>query len=114
MVMEDRVSLNQLTRSIISSAMQVHSVHGPGLLEPAYQTCLEFEQRERGLKVEREKPLPVVYKQVRLDCGYFYSSTFPRLLELRQARAANFRDQNADEWRGRDPAMHPASPNLLL
>ena len=43
---------------------------GPGLLESAYQACLAFELREAGLKVEEQLPLPVVYKNVRLDCGY--------------------------------------------
>ena len=43
---------------------------GPGLLESAYEACLAFELTERGLKVERQKPLPVVYRGVRLECGY--------------------------------------------
>jgi GxxExxY protein len=47
-----------------------HRVLGPGLLESAYETCLVFELRERGLRIEQQRPLPVVYKTVRLDCGY--------------------------------------------
>src|SRR6266446_5608384 len=43
---------------------------GPGLLESAYEACLVFELRDRGFKVEQQKPLPVVYKNVKLDCGY--------------------------------------------
>jgi GxxExxY protein len=43
---------------------------GPGLLESAYEACLAFELAQRGLKVAQQKPLPVVYKDVRLDCGY--------------------------------------------
>lgn len=43
---------------------------GPGLLESAYEACLAFELAQRGLKVEQQKPLPLVYKQVELDCGY--------------------------------------------
>ena len=43
---------------------------GPGLLESAYEACLAFELRARGFRVEQQKPLPVVYKQVKLDCGY--------------------------------------------
>jgi GxxExxY protein len=50
--------------------MEVHRALGPGLLESAYEACLAFELVERGLKVERQKPLPVVYKDVNLDCGY--------------------------------------------
>jgi GxxExxY protein len=43
---------------------------GPGLLESAYEACLEFELRDQGLEVERQKPVPVVYREVRMDCGY--------------------------------------------
>src|SRR5215470_2618659 len=62
--------LNAITEQIISSAMGVHRAIGPGLLESAYEACLAFELRSRGLRVEQQKPLPVVYKEVRLDCGY--------------------------------------------
>lgn len=68
--MEDRAKLNRMTSEMISAAMQVHSAVGPGLLESAYQACLAYELIERRLKVEREKPLPVSYKHMRLDCGY--------------------------------------------
>ncbi len=62
--------LNELTSTIISAAIQVHRVLGPGLLESAYGACLAFELADRGLEIEREKPLPVVYRGRRLDCGY--------------------------------------------
>jgi len=62
--------LNAITEQIIGAAMDVHRVIGPGLLESAYEACLAFELRSRGLRVEQQKPLPVVYKEVRLDCGY--------------------------------------------
>jgi GxxExxY protein len=62
--------LNAITEQIIAAAIDVHRVIGPGLLESAYETCLAFELRERGLRVEQQKPVPVVYKQVKLDCGY--------------------------------------------
>jgi GxxExxY protein len=62
--------LDQLTRRIIGAAIEVHKTLGPGLLESAYEACLAFELRELGYKVEQQKPLPVIYKQVRLDCGY--------------------------------------------
>jgi len=48
----------------------VHRVLGPGLLESAYEACLAFELKKRGLRVEQQKPLPLVYEQVKLDCGY--------------------------------------------
>jgi GxxExxY protein len=50
--------------------MEVHRALGPGLLESAYEACLVYELRERGFRVEQQKPLPVVYKGVQLDCGY--------------------------------------------
>jgi GxxExxY protein len=62
--------LNRITETIIGAAIKVHRVLGPGLLESAYAACLAFEIADSGLKVETEKPLPVVYRQVRLDCGY--------------------------------------------
>jgi GxxExxY protein len=68
--MEEKDRLDQISRRIIGAAIEVHRHLGPGLLESAYQTCLAFELRQRGLKVEEQKPLPVIYKDVRLDCGY--------------------------------------------
>jgi GxxExxY protein len=59
-----------LTGNIIGAAIEVHRFLGPGLLESAYQTCLLYELRLRRLKVECQKPLPVFYKDVMLDCGY--------------------------------------------
>ena len=61
---------DSLTGSIIGAAIEVHRSLGPGLLESAYQTCLLYELRLRRLKVECQKPLPVFYKDVMLDCGY--------------------------------------------
>lgn len=68
--MSDAAKLNWITEQIIGAAMEVHRVRGPGLLESAYEACLVFELRQRGLKIEQQKPLPVVYKEVKLDCGY--------------------------------------------
>ena len=62
--------INEVTDAVISSAIQVHSELGPGLLESAYETCLAYELEERGLQVERQKVLPLVYREVRLDAGY--------------------------------------------
>jgi GxxExxY protein len=68
--MQEKDRLDLITRRIIGAAIEVHRQLGPGLLESAYETCLAFELRELGLKIEQQKPLPVVYKQVKLDCGY--------------------------------------------
>lgn len=62
--------LNQITYEIIGAAYKVHSALGPGLLESAYEVCLEYELLKKGFKVERQKPLPVVYEEVKLDAGY--------------------------------------------
>jgi GxxExxY protein len=62
--------VDSLTSNIIGAAIEVHRSLGPGLLESAYQTCLHYELHLRRLKVESQKPLPVFYKDVMLDCGY--------------------------------------------
>jgi GxxExxY protein len=59
-----------LTDRIIGFAIEVHRQLGPGLLESAYEECLCHELHESGLSFKRQVPLPVVYKSVRLDCGY--------------------------------------------
>jgi GxxExxY protein len=60
----------ELTHSIIGAAIEVHRVLGPGLLESAYEECLSHELTLRGVPFERQKPLPVVYKGMKLECGY--------------------------------------------
>lgn len=62
--------VDDITEAIIGAAIQVHRSLGPGLLESAYEACLEYELLQRGLRIERQKPLPVAYREVRLDCGY--------------------------------------------
>jgi len=62
--------VNQVSGIVINAAMRVHSVLGPGLLESAYQVCLEQELRKRGLRVEAQLGLPVVYEGEKLDLGY--------------------------------------------
>lgn len=68
--MTDEKELNRITESIIGAAINVHKALGSGLLESAYEACLAFELGQRGLMVEQQKPLPVVYRSVKLDCGY--------------------------------------------
>ena len=62
--------LNDVTEQIIGAAIDVHRELGPGLLESTYEACLQFELVGRGLRVERQKGLPVVYRDVYIDCGY--------------------------------------------
>ncbi len=61
---------NELSNVVIGCAIKVHSALGPGLLESAYKECLFYELRRAGLAVEKEKPLPLVYESVKLECGY--------------------------------------------
>ena len=64
------MNVNEITEKIIGCAIEVHKFLGPGLLESAYEECLVFELQKAGLKAERQKPIPVVYKDIKLDCGY--------------------------------------------
>ena len=61
---------NEITHEIIGAAIAVHKELGPGLLESAYEECLAHELQLRNLRVERQRGLPVVYKQTELECGY--------------------------------------------
>jgi GxxExxY protein len=63
------IELDQLARQTVDAAFAVHSTLGPGLLESVYEACLVHELRQRGLAVETQVPIPVVYKQIRLDAG---------------------------------------------
>ena len=61
---------NEIAGIIVQSAFKIHKCMGPGLLESAYEECLYYELKQMGLKVEKQKPMPLVYKEVRLDAGY--------------------------------------------
>lgn len=62
--------LNQLSYDIIGAVYKVHRNLGPGLLESTYEVCLEYELLKNGFKVERQRALPVIYENVKLDAGY--------------------------------------------
>ena len=61
---------NELSRIVFDCALKVHQGLGPGLLESAYEECLFYELRKIGLNVEKQKPLPLIYEEVKLDVGY--------------------------------------------
>jgi GxxExxY protein len=61
---------NEISKIIIGCAIEVHKQLGPGLLESAYQEFLFYELKQAGLEVQKEKPMPIVYKEVKLDHGY--------------------------------------------
>jgi len=64
------MEINKITEVIIGCAIEVHKALGPGLLESAYEECLFFELEKAGMNVERQKPVPVVYKEIKLELGY--------------------------------------------
>ena len=73
---------SDLSERVIGLAIEVHRHLGPGLLESAYEECLCFELKESGLEYRRQVPLPVMYKDVRLDCGYRMDIVVERALVL--------------------------------
>ena len=61
---------NELSEKIIGAAINVHKNLGPGLLESAYEECFYYELNKTSLIVEKQKPMPLIYEDVKLDCGY--------------------------------------------
>ena len=61
---------NEIASIVIGCGIDVHKALGPGLLENSYQQCLYYKLKKEGLKVEMEKPMPLVFEEVKLDCGY--------------------------------------------
>ena len=66
----ERQKLNELSGKVIGLCIEIHRELGPGLLESAYEECLAYELTRAGLRFERQRALPVRYKEVQLDCGY--------------------------------------------
>jgi GxxExxY protein len=64
------MNTEEIYKKVLDCSFKVHSALGPGLLESAYNECLFFELVNAGIKVEKQKPLPLVYKEVKLDVGY--------------------------------------------
>jgi GxxExxY protein len=62
--------INEITGKVVDAAMKVHSAFGPGLLESVYEACLAHELETRGLKVERQVAVPIIYDTVKLDTGF--------------------------------------------
>jgi GxxExxY protein len=85
------MEFENLSKEIIGAAIEVHKFLGPGLLESAYEECLCYELGNRGLKYERQKPIPVVYKDIKLECGYRADIIVENkiLLELKSVDAIN-------------------------
>ena len=64
------MDIEEIAKKIVDAVIKVHTVLGPGLLESAYQKCMEYELGKNGLKAECEVVLPVVYERIKIDAGY--------------------------------------------
>ena len=64
------MSENEIGTLTLDAAFEVHKTLGPGLLESSYEHCLAYELIQKGLQVSIQKPLPLIYKETRLECGY--------------------------------------------
>jgi GxxExxY protein len=82
---------NEISEKIIGCAIEVHKSLGPGLLESAYLECLFYELQMAGLNVEKQKPLPLIYKEVKLDAGYRLDMLVENkvIIELKSVEALN-------------------------
>jgi len=82
---------NEISNKVIGLAIEVHRSLGPGLLESAYKECLYYKLIQSGLKVEKEKPMPLVFENVKLDCGYRIDLLVENklVIEIKSAEALN-------------------------
>ncbi len=82
---------NEIGTILLDAAFQVHKEIGPGLLESTYEACLSYEASERGLFIETQLPLPVIYKEVKLECGYRIDLRAEKkvLVEIKAVEALN-------------------------
>ena len=85
------MSENEITERVIGSAIRVHVALGPGLLESAYESCLYYELFKLGLFVERQRPVPLFYKEIKMDCGYRADLMVERkvIVEVKSVEALN-------------------------
>lgn len=82
---------DNLTEQILKCAYEVHTALGPGLLESAYKECLAYKLEKLGLRIEKEKPMPLIFEEVKLDCGYRLDILVENsiVLELKSVEALN-------------------------
>ena len=64
------MSQEEIIKVILDEAIYIHKTIGPGMLESVYKTCLAYRLRKRGLLVEIEKPVPVIFEEIKMECGY--------------------------------------------
>jgi len=82
---------NEISERIIGCTIEVHKILGPGLLESAYEECLFYEIFQTGLRVEKQKPLPLIYKEIKLEVGYRIDLIVENkvLVEIKSVEALN-------------------------
>ena len=82
---------NELSNKIIGLAIEVHTALGPGLLESAYKECLYYKIGKSGLFVEKEKPMPLIFEEVKLECGYRIDLLVEKklVIEIKSVEALN-------------------------
>jgi len=90
--MHREMDINELSYKVIGCAIEVHKQLGPGLLESAYTECLCYELRNEKLLVEREKALPVIYKDIKLDHGYRIDVLVENILVIELKTVESFTD----------------------
>ena len=83
---------SHITKEILDSAYKVHSALGPGLLESAYRACLVYELRNKNLRTEEEKPLPLIYEEVKLEVGYRIDILVEQKVVVELKTVEEFRD----------------------
>ncbi len=85
------MNIEEVFSKVLDCSFKVHSALGPGLLESAYEECLFYELSQLGLKVEKQKPLPLVYREVKLDAGYRVDLLVENcvIVELKSVEALN-------------------------
>lgn len=82
---------NELSKVVFNCSLKVHQTLGPGLLESAYEECLYYELKKTGLEIEKQKPLPLIYEEVKLDIGYRLDMLIENklILEIKAVDALN-------------------------
>jgi GxxExxY protein len=82
---------NELSKIVFDAGMKVHKTLGPGLLESAYEECLYYELQKHGLSVEKQKALPLIYEDVKLDAGYRIDLLIEKklVIEIKSVEALN-------------------------
>jgi GxxExxY protein len=82
---------NEISKIVFDAALKVHKALGPGLLENAYEECLYYELKKTGIQVEKQKPLPLIYEEVKLDIGYRLDIVIENkvILELKAVESIN-------------------------